>query len=234
MITFYAHQIEGETAWLDAEESHHCQISLRKKSGDKIYIADGKGHIWEGMVTLPDKKQTKVSLDKLIRFIPETPSEVYLAVAPTKNMDRYEWLIEKAVELGIRGIAPVITKRTERTKINMDRLSKIALSAFKQSLQGYLPVISEPVTYDQYLKKMDNHTSKYIAYCGVEGLDHLNEIADNTGGTILIGPEGDFTEDEYQQAIKGNWKGISLGSQRLRTETAALAAGYILKLKSGY
>jgi 16S rRNA (uracil1498-N3)-methyltransferase len=230
MRLFYAKDFLGNLASLDEEESKHCLQVLRLKSGDEVSLTDGKGHLWKGILHASGKKYAAVELGELIGTEAINPALCSMAVAPTKNIDRMEWLVEKATEIGLLEFRPIITQRTERTKIRIDRLQKIALSAMKQSKRLWMPVIHEPIDFEQFIRIMKSPC--YIAHCEEGELKnslYSNREAGATG-TILIGPEGDFSPEEINLALAAGCTAVSLGDARLRVETAALYACVVMNL----
>ena len=213
MQLFYHPNIDKNTSncFFDKEESQHIAKVLRKKQGDTLHITNGKGFLFEGQLSFASPKQCEVSILKCQEQI-HRPYHLHLVVAPTKMNERYEWFLEKATEIGIDEITPIICQHSERTSLKLERFEKIILSAMKQSLQCYLPTLNPPITSAAFFKQMMTDTSdKYIAHC------QENE-------KILIGPEGDFSEEEISTAIAQDFRPISLGDTRLRTETAAIVA----------
>jgi len=232
LAIFYCPNIEENTISLDEEESRHCVKVLRKKVGDRIEIRDGKGKIAGGIIKKLDIKTCEVDIIT-VELIPPKTSRIHLAVSPTKNQDRIEWLLEKAIEIGLDEISFPITDRTERPRLKMPRLEKIALSALKQSQQAWLCKINDPKPFKDFIKDSIHWQDKYIAYLGKETIGHIHTHINHQNNTlILIGPEGDFTESEIKQAFDAGFKGITLGENRLRTETAALFAVTSYQLKS--
>jgi 16S rRNA (uracil1498-N3)-methyltransferase len=228
MHLFYQEQLP-EVKHLDQDESKHCIKVLRLQTGDQINIIDGKGTFYTAKITEAHPKKCEFE-------IIETSKEAkpffhrHLAIAPTKNMDKMEWLVEKATEMGIDEISFFQSFHSERKVIKIDRLEKKVISAMKQSLKAKKPVLNEMAPFKKLLESAvaDN---KFIAYVDFENKDHLkNELSNQKDTIILIGPEGDFTPDEIQMAISKNFKKVSLGNSRLRTETAALAAVHIMNL----
>jgi 16S rRNA (uracil1498-N3)-methyltransferase len=222
---FYAPQLNSESREfvLNEEESKHCVRVLRKQVGDLIELLDGKGGGYVAEITAANPK--KCSL-RVIRYIFHPPTvAVHLAVAPTKNMDRMEWLVEKATELGCTQISFLQTKRTERSTINMERLTKIAVAAMKQSKRTYLPQLDSPIPFMEFVQTFPGG---WMAHCiDQEKRQELNRSVERR---ILIGPEGDFTEEEIATALSNGYKAITLGEARLRTETAALKSVMMLEL----
>ena len=199
---------------------------MRKKQGDTLHITNGKGFLFEGQLSFASPKQCEVSILKCQQQI-HRPYHLHLVVAPTKMNERYEWFLEKATEIGIDEITPIICQHSERTSLKLERFEKIILSAMKQSLQCYLPTLNPPITSATFFKQMMTDTSdKYIAHCQENEkilLSHaLTPLSERI--TILIGPEGDFSDEEINTAIAQGFRPISLGETRLRTETAAIVA----------
>lgn len=229
MNLFYQPLITEGVLHLDADESRHCIKVLRKRSGEEIRITDGKGFFYEARITKTDDRQCTFQIDKKIKE-PARNFTIHIAISPTKNADRIEWFVEKAVEIGIDSITLLTCERTERTFIKTERLEKLAVGAMKQSIKYTLPVING-VTSFSALVKTQTSSSRFIAF-----VDHLNphhlkdSIQPASDYLLLIGPEGDFTPDELSLAMLHDFKKVSLGPHRLRTETAGLAACHILNL----
>jgi 16S rRNA (uracil1498-N3)-methyltransferase len=212
----------AETILLTEEESSHCIRVLRKQPGDEIQVLDGKGGLYTAAILDAHPKKCTA---KVLNYCFEKPTvSVHLAVAPTKNMDRIEWLVEKGTELGCTQFTFILTKRSERTKVNMERIHKIAVSAMKQSKRVYLPILDTPMPLNEFLTK---HPGGWVAHCD----DALPRDQVDASGPfrILIGPEGDFTPDEVNATLKATYRPVTLGDARLRTETAALKSIIILE-----
>ena len=217
---FIAH-INNSIAELTAEESWHCVKVLRCKAGEKINVIDGNGNFYEGELTEVNEKKCIAKITSPAKK--QTPHNYYLhlAIAPTKNIDRIEWLVEKAVEIGIDEISFIRCKNSERTVIKTDRIQKIVESAVKQSLQAFIPKINPLIDFDKILKTQSD--VKLIAHCFPETKKTLKDFnLTNKKSLVLIGPEGDFTENEVKSALENNFNSLSLGNNRLRTETAGL------------
>jgi 16S rRNA (uracil1498-N3)-methyltransferase len=223
MQLFYHPDIDADFIQLNEEESKHIVRVLRVKSGETIYFTDGKGGLYQCVMIDDHPKRCKFQvIDK--SFALKKDRHIHIAAAPTKNIARFEWFIEKAVEIGIDEVTPLICEHSERTKINGDRLLKIAIAAMKQSGRKWLPKINEAVSFNTFTGK-DYQTKKAIAYVSENHNDLLkNYFIQGEDALILIGPEGDFSKQEIEQAIKNGYHPISLGENRLRTETAALVA----------
>ena len=229
MQLFYLEDPQQEII-LDTEESKHITKVLRKKAGDILYFTNGKGSVYTAEITLAEK--TKCKLKIIGTEYKEKKHKYYLhiAIAPTKNMDRFEWFLEKATEIGIDEITPIICERSERKKIKTERSKRILLSAMKQSLRYYLPKINEAIPLSSLLNST-TESSKYIAHCIESKKEQLKKIKLSKNILILIGPEGDFTQKEINLAIKNKFKAISLGSSRLRTETAGVIATHTINIR---
>jgi len=215
--------IHNDTFVFDKEESRHIIKALRKTAGDKLYVTNGLGSLFETEITIAsDSKTTVRILSEEIGKRP--PYHLHLAVAPTKMNERYEWFLEKATEIGVSEITPIICERSERTQIKIERFEKIVIAAMKQSNQYFLPKLNGAKTFTEFTKAANN-AQKFIAHCEETDKRSLkNELTKGADVTILIGPEGDFTEKEIKLALENSFIPVSLGNTRLRTETAAIAA----------
>lgn len=226
MQLFYNSTIDKNTLQItfDKIESRHIVKVLRKKEGDAIYITNGKGQVFNCKITIANDKKCLVSI--LGKEEKKQFKDYYLhvAIAPTKNNDRLEWFIEKATEIGIDEITPIICQNSERKIIKKERLEKIIVAAMKQSLKFYLPKLNEAVSFSEFLKKKQKGDI-YIAHCEESEKKYLKSVVKPKDSvTILVGPEGDFTVTEISESIAKNHIPITLGIARLRTETAALVA----------
>jgi|TARA_B110000211_G_scaffold46052_1_gene49144 16S rRNA (uracil1498-N3)-methyltransferase len=226
MQLFYNSTIDKNTLQItfDKIESRHIVKVLRKKEGDAIYITNGKGQVFNCKITIANDKKCLVSI--LGKEEKKQFKDYYLhvAIAPTKNNDRLEWFIEKATEIGIDEITPIICQNSERKIIKKERLEKIIVAAMKQSLKFYLPKLNEAVSFSEFLKKKQKGNI-YIAHCEESEKKYLKSVVKPKDSvTILVGPEGDFTVTEISESIAKNHIPITLGITRLRTETAALVA----------
>ena len=224
MIQFYAPNIEN-TPILPESDSQHCVRVLRMKSGDMIEVIDGKGFRYECKILDAHQKHTCVEIINRQSIPLSWSNNITIAVAPTKHLDRMEWLVEKLTEVGVNRIVPLLCRYSERKEIKIERLEKIAIAAMKQSLKTVLPVI-EPMTSIKNFISEYNAQQRFIAYCdqSIPRLLLSNEYVANKDTIILIGPEGDFSQEEIKLALDNDYKPISLGDNRLRTETAALVA----------
>lgn len=226
MIQFYAPDIL-ETLTLPESDSGHCVRVLRSRAGDMIHVIDGRGNAYTCRIVDPHPKRTTVEIVSTEAVPSPYPSSVTIAVAPTKNMDRMEWLTEKLTEIGIERITPVLCRHSERKEIKADRLERIAVSAMKQSLKTRLPRIDGMTPLRQLVAEFDgSDTQRFIAYCAddVERTELVHAYDPTRDAVILIGPEGDFDPTEVEAAMKAGFTPVTLGPCRLRTETAALTA----------
>ena len=214
---------------LGSEESLHCIKVLRMRTGETIHLTDGTGNLYEGQILAQDLKSCPVMLTSVQPEFGKRPFRLHLAVAPTKNMARFEWFLEKATEIGIDEITPLICEHSERAQIRLDRLQKIIVSAAKQSLKTYLPVLHEPVKFEDFMR-LNQTGSRFVAYVEEHQPEHLKNAYQSGDCTVLIGPEGDFSRKEMDLALQNGFKPVSLGPARLRTETAAIVACHIINV----
>lgn len=214
---------------LGNEESFHCIKVLRMRAGDIIHLTDGEGNLFEGQIISPDVKKCPVMLTSVIKESGKRSFRLHMAVAPTKNISRFEWFLEKATEIGVDEITPLLCDHSERMQIRTERLRKIILSAAKQSLKTYLPVLHEPVKFTEFVK-MNLATSKYVAYVEEKQPIHLKNAYQSGDCVVAIGPEGDFSKKEMLNAQLHGFSPVSLGQSRLRTETAALVACHTINI----
>jgi len=212
------------------EESKHLAKVIRKVPGDIIYVTNGKGIEWKGVLSFVSPQKTIASL-KAFKKHPPKKYQIHLAIAPTKNNNRMEWLIEKLTELGVSSITPLLCDHSERKIIKKERLEKITISGLKQSQQFYLPKVNEMVSFKDFViasKKQET----YIAHCEESPKENLDAISfKGTSQTVMIGPEGDFSHREIKEAVMTGIKAVSIGKQRFRTETAGLFACHTIFLK---
>lgn len=220
MKLFYG-EIEGNKVAINDEEQQHIVKVLRMKEGEGIYVTDGKGNLAFGKLMIEGKK-ANIAVDEIQTNLPDFQPKLHIAIAPTKNIDRIEFFVEKAVEMGISEITILQTEKTERKNLNIDKLRKQAIAASKQSLRFHFPVINDSTKIQDFLKNITPENT-FVAHCH-ENLHRitLKEIPTLDHITFLIGPEGDFSEKEIMLLAKHNVKAVSLGNQRLRTETAGI------------
>ncbi len=234
MQLFYTPHIQGHQAILRDEEARHCAQVLRKRVGDIIQIVDGKGHWYEASLDSVSKKECILSIQKEIPTYNAPKCEIHVAIAPTKNISRFEWFLEKSTEIGISKVTPIKCARSERKVIKNQRLNKILVAAMKQSLKTALPQLDELKTVKQWLSELpdDTNQQRFIAHCiADQERQHLKEkYKPGHDVVLMIGPEGDFTPDEVTLAIQKGFAPVTLGPSRLRTETAGIAGTHILNL----
>src|ERR1700744_6500288 len=226
MQLFYTPDIDAAstTYQLNEEESKHCVRVLRLQAGDKIQLIDGKGNFYTAAITDPHPKRTTLQIISVEPDFHRRNHYLHIAIAPTKNIERLEWFLEKATEIGIDEISLIICQRSERKEAKTDRLNKIITSAIKQSLKAYHPILNEAETLAKLLSTLFDG-QKFMAHCEAGEKANLKDvIAPHGKYLILIGPEGDFTPKEIEDALNNDFKAITLGESRLRTETAALEA----------
>ena len=222
MHVFYTQAFQSDKAILTEEESLHLSKVLRLKEGEHVLILDGKGNMFEGEILLVHAKNSAIGNLKRLDAGSHRPYRLHVAIAPTKMMERLEWFLEKATEIGIDEITPLISKRTERDQVKMQRVEKIVLAAMKQSMNAHMPVINEVTSFSSFLKK-ESTGAHFIAHC-IPGTKPLltNLARQHAIITVLVGPEGDFTPEEVDQALQAGYTAISLGESRLRAETAGV------------
>ena len=229
MYLFYCPDIETRQT-LSEEESGHCVRVLRYSAGDEILITNGKGTTYTARITNPHPKHCDFEIISREKQEPHHSFHLHIAIAPTKNIERMEWAIEKCVEIGVDEITPLLCRFSERKQLRTDRLEKIILSAAKQSLTPYLPVLHDLTPYDEFLQLTNDQSpmtnvQRFIAHCYKEDKRVLkDEIERGRDVLVLIGPEGDFSEQEVKDALSMGFIPVSLGNSRLRTETAAVVA----------
>lgn len=215
---------------LPEEEAQHCTRVLRLGVGDNITLTDGRGNFYKAEITVANNKRCLVAITETIHQNPLWPCHLHIAVAPTKNMDRNEWFAEKATEIGIDELTFLNCRFSERKVIKTERIEKILISAIKQSLKARLPKLNEMIDFTKFIAQ-DFKGQKFIAHC-YEGEKPLlkDVLTPGKDAVVLIGPEGDFSEEEVKAAIERGFTPISLGKSRLRTETAALVACHTMNL----
>jgi len=232
MQVFYSNNIINTAIFIEGQEHVHLTKVLRKSEGDEVAICNGSGLMLSARIVSISKKQTVLEKIEILAQEKVNTNKLILAVAPTKNIDRYQWMIEKCTEIGISKIIPFYSKHSERRRLKVDRLQLIALSAMKQSKSLFLPEIIEPISFKDLLK-MESVKQKGLAYMEEETTSIAKLISNlNRKEELLIaiGPEGGFSEEEVQQAKTNGFAPISLGSKRLRTETAAVYSAVAYQL----
>ncbi|MCM1348123.1 MAG: 16S rRNA (uracil(1498)-N(3))-methyltransferase [Firmicutes bacterium] len=224
MIIFYAPDIEA-TRTLPESDSQHAVRVLRMTPGSELTVIDGRGSAYRCVLVDAHPKRAAVEITACERMPLSWTQQITIAVAPTKHIDRMEWMVEKLTEIGVNRIVPLLSKRSERKEIKVERLKKIAVSAMKQSLKAELPLIAEMTPVKQFLQQC-NAAQRFIAHCDAESERHLlsQTYKPFSDVAIMIGPEGDFSPEEVAASFQSGWVPVTLGDNRLRTETAAINA----------
>jgi 16S rRNA (uracil1498-N3)-methyltransferase len=230
---FYIGSFEpsSKTIALDEDTSRHVVQVLRMKEGEKLNLTDGQGSLIEAAIGAAHKKHCTVEIITTSNQQLAT-RKVTIAISLLKNTSRFEWFLEKATEIGVYEIIPLICERTEKQKFRFDRMKSICVSAMLQSQQTWLPVLNEPMQFSNQTIQQFNQQQKFIAHCIDSDKQQLNDQTIKQSAIILIGPEGDFTKEEVELALKNNFIPVSLGETRLRTETAGVVAATLLKMIS--
>lgn len=230
MEIFWTEDIAGGICRLGEEESAHCVRVLRHRAGDRINIIDGHGTMYECTLVADSPKGAEARIEQAHHNWGGHPYDLTMAVCPTKNIDRYEWFVEKATEFGVDRIVPVIGEHSERKILKPERMNRILLSAAKQSLKASIPELSEVVSVRQFIESTaETDALKMIAYCFEDGQERtsIREVLEKNDAKeviVLIGPEGDFSREEADAAVAAGYVPVHIGESRLRTETAALAS----------
>jgi len=223
MHIFYTPDINSDTYILSEEESKHCIKVLRLDAGSLLYLVDGKGGFYEALLEDPHPKRTKLKILSKLENFGKRNHYVHIAIAPTKNADRIEYFVEKCVEIGVDEITLIQTKHSERKNQKTERLEKIAISAMKQSLKAYLPKVNELMDFDKFIKTA-NFEAKFVAHLSEDAKPLKDVVTIKNEILLMIGPEGDFAQDEILLAQKYDFQLVTLGNSRLRTETAGVVA----------
>ena len=234
MELFYSKDIADGLVRLSEEESAHCVRVLRHRPGDEIAVMDGKGSLLWCTLTEASPKSAVARIERKQEGFGTHPYRLTLAVCPTKNNERYEWMAEKATEIAVDTIVPVIGDRSERKVFKTDMLKRLVLSAAKQSLKGVVPSVQESVSVCDFIDTAPDEALKLIAYCFEGEKLSIKEALEQSPASdvvVLIGPEGDFSPREVEKALKAGFKPVHLGDSRLRTETAAIASAMAVYLK---
>lgn len=238
MQLFYAPDIDfcSDSYTLSEEESRHCVRVLRLRVGDSLYVTDGKGTLCRAEIAAISPKNCTLSLRERTEAFEKRGYRLCVAIAPTKNTDRLEWFVEKATEIGIDRIIPLLTEHSERRVLKSDRLMRVATGAVKQSLKAYHPQIDELTPFKEVIKEGAFPGRKFIAYCGdeVERIPLKECIQPGEDVLVLIGPEGDFSPEEVAMACRNGFVPVTLGRSRLRTETAGVVAVHTVALLNDF
>lgn len=230
MHLFYIPEIKQDFCELPENEAKHALRVLRLKVGDAVQVMNGKGSFFDAKIIDADKKHCRLKVLRE-RKVPNNKFELHIAAAPTKNNSRYEFFIEKSVEIGINKITPLLCKFSERRKIRADRFEKIIVAAMKQSHKAYKPVLNELQSFKVFVERCNFTGQKFIAHCyDTAKVDLKNAYTAGNNALILIGPEGDFSKEEVRLAEQNGFTGVNLSHSRLRTETAAVVACHTINL----
>lgn len=228
-VLFFADEIGAGRARLPADERHHAVNVLRMSTGDRIRCTNGKGVLCTGVISEITKHEVWVTTEH-VEIASPPGCALHIAVAPVKQFSRMEWCLEKLTEIGVQSIIPVWCHRSERQKWNSERAEKALLNAMKQSRRLFLPDCPQPVTLSELLQQYNHDTMRYIACMREDTVDPLSHYTPGKDVLIVIGPEGDFTDEEIRQALDAGYVAMSLGDFRLRTETAAIVAATSIQL----
>ena len=229
MNLFYSPHIDGQFFELDEKESKHSVRVLRLTVGDRVILVDGRGGWYEAVIEDDHPKRCRLKIQSHTTDYQPLSYGLHLAVSPTKNMDRFEWFLEKSTEIGITEVTPLLCHRTERKQVKMERLERILISAMKQSLKAYKPTLHKPANLVEFIS-MDHRGTKGITHCHPTHREGVSELKRSDRYTLLVGPEGDFTEEEIGLALKAGFEPFHLGQSRLRTETAAVYLSAAIQL----
>jgi len=230
MHLFYAPGLKNNTHVLTEDESRHCIKSLRLGRGDIVHLTDGQGNLFQTRIVEDDPRRCLVEVEQTWHEYGKRPFNLHIALAPTKNIKRYEWFLEKVTELGVDEITPLRCFHSERKHVNLERMSRIVVSAMKQSLKTYLPVLHEMRSFANFVCNASQE-NRYIGYCEEGDTPHLKQkYRPGENALIMIGPEGDFNHEEVALAKDHGFKTVSLGQSRLRTETAGVVAAHSIHL----
>lgn len=225
MQIFYAPGIEGDMHYLDEGESRHCLRVLRMRKGDMVRLVDGKGTLYGGCISDTVQGRCGIRITSMTAGYEKRDYRLHIAISPLKNQDRFEWFVEKSVEAGIDVITPIICKNTEKPGIKEDRINSIIISAMKQSVKAFRPLLGKPAPFGEFIRR-DHDGTGMIAHCSGEfERDAIGKcIRRGENALILIGPEGDFSREEISAALANGFRSVELGKSRFRTETAGVAA----------
>ena len=225
---FYSKEIYDNSILLSVDEAQHAIKVLRKKNGDKLFVVDGFGGFYNASIESDNINDCRLKILSASKNYRKKNFYIHIALAPPKSHDRLEIFIEKAVEIGIQEISFIVSDHSERNNIKINRINKLIVSAMKQSLRAYLPKINDIISMDNFINKCSN-TQKFIACLGLDNNSHLiNNVEKTSDYCIMIGPEGGFSDSEISKSLEYEFKSVSLGESRLRTETAAIAACHLL------
>jgi len=229
---FFEPSIEATNTHFELSEltSKHCVQVLRMRAGESLHLTDGIGNLYTASIVEPDKKKTVVKIDT-VSHTPRPQKNVCIAIGLLKNTGRFEWFLEKATEMGVTKIVPLICERSERSNLKQERMQGVLVAALIQSKQTWLPILTEPLSVAAFMKEHPS-SQGLIAHCEEGNKTELKDAPTNNDTSIMIGPEGDFTPSEIETALSANYLPVSLGATRLRTETAGMVAAALLIYKN--
>ena len=215
---------------LDETESRHVATVLRKREGEELLVFDGNGNLFDAQIQTIGKKEVTVHVTRLVKTEESNLPKLHIAIAPPKNIERLEWFAEKVTEIGVHEITLLLCKHAERKEVRLDRIEKILLGACKQSLKLTIPKLNAVMKLEDFVAQENIVAKKYVAYCDEKAI-HLKDVyAKKTDAVIMIGPEGDFTKEEIALAVANKFETVSLGTSRLRLETAGIFAATVFNL----
>ncbi len=225
MEIFYAPDISGDIYALDEKESKHIIRVLRMAKDQEVKLIDGKGNLYQGFISVPDQRKCIIQITGVINNYERRSYRLHIAISLLKNPERFEWFIEKSVEIGIDEITPLICRNTEKTGIKPERINNLIISAMKQSLKAVKPILNKPCNFRDFIGKPAEGIGM-IAHCDKNFIRHniSSVYSKDKEAVIMIGPEGDFSPEEIESAVSMGYNPVHLGSSRLRTETAGIAA----------
>lgn len=233
MQLFFIPLISDKKFILPEQEAKHCINVVRLKTKDTIWLTSGDGTLYQAEICKISGKEVEVEIIHAKHDFEKRNYYLHIAIAPTKSIDRFEWFIEKATEIGIDEITPLLTEHSERKNLRIDRLERIIIAAIKQSAKAYKPKLNQMTKFAQFLENFNFTGERYIATCLEEPKDNIGNLYKaGSNAMILIGPEGDFSTNEIHDAQQENFQTISLGKSRLRTETAGVVSCYAISLKN--
>ncbi len=225
MQLFYTSDISGNNYILNEQESRHCIRVLRLTKGDIVYLTDGVGNLYKAEISKDDQKACGLKIVEKFENFEKRNFYLHIAIAPTKNTDRFEWFLEKATEIGIDEVTPLLCERSEKKQVKLERLERIVIASLKQSIKAFKPRINNITSFSELIAREKKEKVFCIAHCNDGEKNFINEVyLKNQSCLILIGPEGDFSPEEVALASMNGFKQISLGTARLRTETAGIVA----------
>jgi 16S rRNA (uracil1498-N3)-methyltransferase len=220
----------NQYAELDETESRHIATVLRKREGEELFVFDGKGNLFDSRIKTISKKEVTIQVVRLMQTEETETPKLHIAIAPSKNIERFEWFAEKATEIGVHEITPILCKHSERKDLRLDRIEKILLGACKQSLKLTIPRLNPMVRLEEFVSGRNTDARKYVAYCDEKAIHLKDAYHGGFDAVVMIGPEGDFTKEEIVLSEKNEFETVSLGKSRLRLETAGIFAASIFNL----